>query len=284
MARASKDCIFCGRHPTTREHIWADWLRNYISKDMQNHVASRAIIRADQSIETNQKLIGGDPRSRQLQIVCEPCNNRWMSKLQNDAKSTLIPLIQGKTFALSGARQRITAAWSAMSVICAEYLQPDRAAISVVDRRWLFMHLRPSERFRIWIGDYERDHWPPHWAHSTLRITEFSAQQEATQAWAVHPDGTPRPNTQTTVFVVGRLYILAFTCPFSELLHSRTITNLMTDKLVQIWPPRHGYIGWPPRFTLKDKDADDLAGAILRKLDQARGVPVLENLPSGAPA
>jgi hypothetical protein len=190
MARASKYCIFCGRHPTTREHIWADWLAQYVPKTMQKHSSATSTINADRSVSKNSKVWGGDPRSRRLQIVCRPCNNHWMSDLQKAAKPILISMIAGKStkpVVLNLQRQKVLAAWCAMSVICAEYFYPNRAAISVTDRRWLYTTKTAPNDFRIWIGDYERKEWAPFWGHFSLRISEH----EGEQVWAIHPDGTP---------------------------------------------------------------------------------------------
>ena len=267
MARISKYCIFCGKAPTTREHIWADWLSQYIPKTMPNHNSASTMVNADRSVDKISKVWGGDPRSRRLQIVCAPCNNGWMSSLQSAVKPTLVPLISGKSINLTLQRQKILAAWSAMSVICAEYFYPKSAAISVTDRRWLYKtHTAPND-FRIWIGDFDRKEWRPHWGHSSLRIS--AAEYEAPQGWTTHPDGTPRVNTQTTVFVVGRLFILAYSCPFSEILHAEKIVDAVDSRLSQIWPPRHSFLLWPPADTLSDRSADNLAGSIFSRLDEA---------------
>jgi hypothetical protein len=267
MARTSKYCIFCGKAPTTREHIWADWLTQYIPKIMPKHNSTSTMVNADRGMDKVSKVWGGDPRSRRLQIVCGPCNNGWMSSLQTAAKPTLIPLITGKSINLTLERQKILAAWSAMSVICAEYFYPKSAAVSVTNRRWLYQtHTAPND-FRIWIGDFDRKEWLPHWGHSSLRIS--ASEHEGPQGWTVHPDGTPRVNTQTTVFVVGRLFILSYSCPFPEILHAEKIVDAVDSRLSQIWQPRHSFLLWPPADTLSDRSADNLAGSIFSRLDEA---------------
>ena len=267
MARASKYCIFCGDTPTTREHIWADWLAQYIPKTMPNYVAAQTFLNADRTIEKTEKLWGGDPRGRRLQIVCRSCNNHWMSELQKAVKPILIPLIAGKSISLTPPRQATLAAWRAMTTICAEYFYPKNAAVSVIDRRWLFRTHTAPNSFRIWIGDFERKEWKPYWGHSTLRISP--TEHEGTQGWAIHPDGTPRSNTQTTMFVIGRLYVMVYSCPFPEILNSQTIVRQVDSRLTQIWPPRYSIVLWPPTDTLNDREADRLAGAIFGRLDEA---------------
>ena len=162
--------------------------------------------------------------------------------------------------------QRTLAAWAAMTMMCAEYLYPHRATTSVTDRRWLFKHKLAPQNFRIWIGDYDRKDWPGHWVHNSMRITEH----EGIQGWTVHPDGTPRSNTQTVTFVVGRLFIHLFSCPFREILEARRLVQPIEDRLIQIWWPRHSFLTWPPASPLIDAEADRLTMAIFAGLDEAR--------------
>jgi hypothetical protein len=268
MARTSKYCIFCGQQPTTREHIWADWLGQYIAKTMPNYGSAMSIINHDRSVQQTSRLWGGDPHGRRLQIVCRCCNNHWMSDLQKAAKPLLIPLITGESknpIILNPERQKTLAAWAAMSVICAEYFYPERAAVSVTDRRWLFNTRTAPNNFRVWIGDYKRHKWKPVWAHSSLRISNH----EGIYAWTVHPDGTPRSNTQMTTFVVGRLFIHAYSCPFPEILNAEKAVRTVDDRLSQIWPPRYSFLTAPLTDTINDREADRLTGAIFGQLDMA---------------
>jgi hypothetical protein len=147
MARASKDCIFCGRSPTTSEHIWAKWLRKHIAMPLLSHSAAASILNPDRTVTIDRRRWGGDPRQRGLQVVCKRCNETWMSSLQEAAKPVLVPLIEGRRCVLAEDRQRAVAAWAAMAITCAEYFQPQRTAVSVVARRFslgssLTSHLR----------------------------------------------------------------------------------------------------------------------------------------------
>lgn len=267
MARASRYCIFCGNSPTTKEHIWADWLGDYIPKTILNYSATQTRLNADRTIVTTKRRWAGDPRGRRLQIVCGPCNNRWMSRLQEAAKPILVPLLSGKAVHLSQSHQATLAAWCAMATICAEYFYPETAAVSVTQRRWLFNTHTAPDGFRIWIGDFKRNEWKPHWGHSSLRISE--TEHEGMQGWALRPDGSPRPNTQTTMFIVGRLFIIVFSCPFPEILNMQDIVWPVDTRLSQIWPPRYSFLTWPPADTLDDMDAALLSQAIFSALSSA---------------
>ncbi len=255
-------CIFCGGQPLTREHIWANWFRAYLPRTLPFYHSGRIVLNEDNTQTHSSKKIAGDPKSRKLRIVCNKCNNDWMSELQRATKPILIKLLHRQQISLTELRQRQLATWVAMTVICAEYLQPASVSIPVTARRWLFTKRTPPDNMRIWIGAFERQNWKADWAHNSLRIS----QNEGRYAWTVNPDGTPRPNTQTTTYVAGKLYIHAFTCPFPEILHSSKLTGPVDRALVQIWPIRHSFIAW--RFPiLSDRQADLLAAHIFRSLD-----------------
>ena len=255
-------CIFCGGSPLTREHIWANWFRAYLPRTRPFYHSGRIVLNEDKTQTQSSKKIAGDPKSRKLRIVCNKCNNEWMSDLQNATKPILIPLLHRQQITLSEPRQRQLATWVAMTVICAEYLQPASVSIPVTARRWLFTNRTPPDNMRIWIGNFDRRNWKADWAHNSLRISE----NEGRYPWTVNPDGTPRPNTQTTTYVTGKLYIHAFTCPFPEILYSTKLTGPVDRALVQIWPIKHRFIAWQlPVVT--DRQADTLAAHIFRSLD-----------------
>jgi hypothetical protein len=128
-----------------------------------------------------------------------------MSNLQNATKPILIPLLRGRQITLSKPQQPQLATWVAMTVICAEYLQPASVAMPVTGRRWLFTNRTPPANMRIWIGNVDRQNWKADWAHNSLRISD----NEWCHPGSVNLDGTPRPNTQTTTYVAGKLYIHA---------------------------------------------------------------------------
>jgi hypothetical protein len=152
-------CIFCGGRPLTREHIWPDWLRAHLPRSLSFYHSGRIILNEDNTQTHSSKKISGDPKSRKLRIVCNKCNNEWMSDLQNATKPILIPLLLSQQITLSEPRQRQLATWVAMTVICAEYIQPASVSIPVTARRWLFTNRTPPENMRIWIGNFDRQNW-----------------------------------------------------------------------------------------------------------------------------
>jgi hypothetical protein len=115
-----RECIFCKAHGMTYEHVWPDWLSQYVPKNLPRHSSFTAEIFRDRT-DSNVKTWSGDPRRRRVPVVCERCNTGWMSELQQAAKPRLLPLLEGRTAFLRPYDQKVIAAWSAMCIMTAEY-------------------------------------------------------------------------------------------------------------------------------------------------------------------
>ena len=118
-AKGRASCIYCGSyHPMSDEHIWADWLREYIPRNMPRHKFVSAVVYPD-TAKNSYKVTRreGDPHSRKLKIACQPCNSGWMSQLQTNAKPYLVPMLQGMKTGLYRNGQTAIAAWITMFVM-----------------------------------------------------------------------------------------------------------------------------------------------------------------------
>jgi hypothetical protein len=78
--------------------------------------------------------------------------------------------------------------------------------------------------------------------------------------------GLPRPNTQTTAFVVGQLYIFAASS-VTDVFDRWEAPGEGGAKLAQIWPIRRNIVAWPTK-TLSDRDADQIAGSFFLAVEE----------------
>jgi hypothetical protein len=138
-------------------------------------------------------------------------------------------------------------------------------AIPFADRDYLRLYREVPENWRIWIGRYLRGRWKGYWAHHSLPITEYITQPPNT--------APPPPNTQTTTFIVGQLYIHAFSSAMPNIVNIRRLSGLSGilgqagRVLAQVHPPVETFIAWPTEDIL-DITADQLARLIFQKLHQ----------------
>src|SRR6266478_112392 len=176
--RPPRKCIFCGKPGMSNEDVWGRWLRPYVRADMRkHHFYAERINRPGEPNTASARLRAGDPLHSKVRVVCETCNNGWMSMIQERAKPILIPLIQGKATILGIEAQQTVASWCAMATMTGEFLDkdpvPGTIAVSQAEREWLWKNgIPPLEGWRIWITRYQRHKWPGRWVHLVVPILE----------------------------------------------------------------------------------------------------------------
>jgi hypothetical protein len=259
MARPQRYCIFCGKPGLTHEHVWADWLKKYVPKDMTEHTEHFAVVGPTHS-EPRRKKVSGDLQSRRLRVVCANCNSGWMSRLQAAVKPYLLPMILGEVTAFDVKGQDILSSWITMFVIVAEHFNTDTVT-TTQQLRSTFMSTgrAPAENWKIWIGDFERKNWKGQLVHFAVPLSSPDIDPE-TMA-----NGLPRPNTQTMTFVVGRL-IVHVASSVTDIFENLRLAR--ADLLAQICPVSRNTIGWPPKNRVSDRDADFIASHFHRRSDE----------------
>jgi hypothetical protein len=90
----AKSCLFCPSTKLTKEHLWPDWLVTEFKRlappkrgrytGTHQSPDGRIIKFQSANIEAKKRL------------VCQPCNNEWMSDIEGAAIQTLRPLIRNQ--------------------------------------------------------------------------------------------------------------------------------------------------------------------------------------------
>jgi hypothetical protein len=251
-----RKCIFCDQSKKlTKEHLWSKWTRQLVSHDILKHEYADHIFKVD-GVDRNVRTYGWDPRNSTIKSVCHECNNGWMSSLDGAGKPILSLLIKGEAASLDADSQKLIATWVAMKTMVGEFFDPVKAAIPLSERQFLRDRRQPPDNWIIWIGNYTRDKWAGEWVHTAIGIDS---------AEGIARRDTKIPNTQTTTFVVGKLYAHIFSSEIPDIIAGITLGKIGLEKLAQIWPVRESFIGWPTN-ALGDVDADAIAMSIFLSL------------------
>jgi hypothetical protein len=250
MPKPQRFCIFCGGTPLSREHIWANWLRGHVPRDMTSYTQS-FLTHTETDVRGSRKKVSGDPRGRKLRVVCRPCNNNWMSQLQERSKDVLLPLIEGKNTKLRKTHQELLASWATMFTMVAEQLNPERAVIPKEDRFAFKNSEKPLTNWKIWIGKYNRGNWPGHFVHNILPV--YLEEDVA----HTPPELLTKSNTQESTFVVGKLLFYTFSSTLPHVTSTWT-PDPTREYLFQIWPSEQAIARWPLP-ALDDELADIVA-------------------------
>jgi hypothetical protein len=75
----SDSCVFCGRTPVTREHLWPDWLRR--EAGLREGFEFRIEQDAD-GVQTRDITFTTPPFTQVARAVCANCNGGWMSEIE----------------------------------------------------------------------------------------------------------------------------------------------------------------------------------------------------------
>jgi hypothetical protein len=144
-----------------------------------------------------------------------------------------------------------------MFVMVAEFLDKTgtRVAISSKDRLFLKANLAAPPSMKIWIGYYERDKWLGVWFHATFPISDEDHVPQRSSL------GVDFPNTQTTTFVIGKLYIHVLSSDIAGIVRKNEIVGDGRKLLYRIHPFRRSALTWPPSLRMSDQDADAIASA-----------------------
>jgi hypothetical protein len=220
--------------------MWADWLRNYIPRELSGHAVSFTKYHADR-VERALERRAGDPHSRRIKCVCRTCNNGWMSHLQEMAKPYIVPLLHGTAIAPGKTSQKILATWITMMVMVAEHLIRELVAIPPYERDWFRLNLQPPPTWRIWLGH----HAATHHALFSHNVVSFATEEEIQRLGLAA--GEPS-NTQTSTILLGKhllIYVMSSSVAFN-IIGNWQIPSQFAASLVEIWPFKHQFAAWPP--------------------------------------
>lgn len=245
VARQPRLCVFCGGAvKMTNEHVWGRWLKQYVKQDMRKHSLGVSVVnRLGIPNEESSYIRAGDPLGSKVKVVCETCNNTWLSGIQDTAKPYLLPLIKGEPTVLGHDGQHVVATWATMATMTAEFLLRDPVdRVVTQSERTVFMDTRaPNSDWRIWLGRYRRVRWLGQWVHTSIPVFDAAEVAKAEAA------GRPQCNMQTSTFVVGELYVHVFSGAHADFVrdwHWKTAPRARA-MLAPLWPPRHDFIAWP---------------------------------------
>jgi hypothetical protein len=115
-------CIFCGRTPTTKEHIFSEWIHKHLGQRGHNVAYKRISVQhLDRSDFIRDIRFPGQIRDWQIKCVCgndpKSCNNGWMRQLEEAADPVMTPLILGQSATLSPEDQKIIASWAVLKAV-----------------------------------------------------------------------------------------------------------------------------------------------------------------------
>lgn len=242
IARAIRQCIFCGGSPLTKEHIIPEWLSRLVIPPVGPVYISESRRVRDQYETTPPR---SRARSRILDVigkqVCSACNTGWMSDLEAATQTILTPVARGVPagirIPIQAHAQRTIARWAVKTAVLLQYRQspPERADPQLLQR--IQAKPTPPPNAAVWIGEYAGSSM----GRGSLR-TVFLRQPNSASNYA-----------EVKVFTLGvghlALQAAIANAPGSITIQAR---EELQSYFTAIFPGNGQVIYWPPLLPLDD--------------------------------
>jgi len=228
------------------QHLLPDWLQKVLPSD-ELVITTRRVGRGEE--KEYEKL----PFREKTEVVCDPCNTRWMGDLENEAKPFLIPPIIRQPCRVDSTAQILMAKWALMTTLVFQAHRPASRIAPPAHYSYLRRLGVPSRQITIWLGSHVRARDDPVnsvYAHEPLALEPLDDEAEISQG-------------------MGYLSFLAVGgISFTLVGHSyRNQTEITCDRgiaeaLIQVWPVQNAAINWPPPLMMDRDLMDALPGSM----------------------
>ncbi|MEV3928641.1 hypothetical protein [Streptomyces sp. NPDC049944] len=227
-------CVFCGGSPVTNEHVFPQWLNQYLPPGRQRTEQARY---GAGSFDKTRESTGLDFKVKK---VCAPCNNGWMSQLETSSKDSLDPLITQQGLPLISLRQqRQIALWATKTAMMADQVQIQPLLPSHQLQR-MHTHRAIPGGTRVWLGSC-RDRNPTVTSH-TVRVDLTGASTPD----ALQPVGFFCP------MKIGHLCIYVYFPAVDVVIQHAPEFH---SSVARIWPRRSSDLPWPPPVQPRNGEA-----------------------------
>lgn len=266
-----RQCIFCNEYTRmSREHIWPAWFgRMLLKTGKEKHMFGSVTEQNFDQISDDTFERAGHLTSIKLRVVCENCNNTWMSVLEAEVKPLLVDLVNTNQIVLDADKQELLSRWIVLKVITGEHAnkKQDIHVTPIVERLRFRSNAEIPPYYWVYIGQQVSDHESA-WARQSWTMA-FSIDGPKPKL-----DGLTR-NCQTVSFLFGPLMAFVLTVRLDEF----DVNNFFQfGPLDQIWPITNENISWPPKRPLTRNEMRKIAW-ISDELKQGPNIKYVQELP-----
>lgn len=159
-------CVFCGAPGSlSAEHVFPRWIVQHINPTItatKNGRYGHNILDKDGVKRAGKLSRPGDWKSISLRILCQKCNNGWLSKIQQDASLVIPPFLRGKFAALSDHNILIINRWIMNLAMVCDFTDSDVGTIPEFHRKIFIRRKVVPPDWLIFIGRFGRPELAPH--------------------------------------------------------------------------------------------------------------------------
>jgi hypothetical protein len=237
-----RKCAFCSTDAVKRggEHIWDDWLNRALPSERFR--VKQRLSHRDAFKEYDRKVI-----KEKLPVVCEKCNNTWMSDLTGRVKDHFQDaIINGTSLSFAVRDTALLAAFAFMKAVVADHaIQKDYPCFTRTDRERFRESLTIPSGVQMWIAAYQG-------------VKRYSGRC----CNAILTPNEPSPfygiEFYSFTYVVGQLALQVHAARWKHI-HRRIIPlpvinphDQWRPAAIRFWPSDGSTFSWPPSKYLGD--------------------------------
>jgi hypothetical protein len=222
-------CIFCNNESGSEEHLWAAWM---------HRLMKFGPLKVQEG--NDPETIEADPE-KTINTVCHPCNNTWMSQLEEKNIPSLRPMMQNQPTTIDPGRQRLLTEWAVKTAMVLDSIKPgigNEKFYTDAERLNMRLTRKIPERTRIWLG----------------AMTEPHLGSFGTDLAIFGNNGTVRIGTGiATTIVVGHFAIQVVTEHIFPQFAAENVTEVQPragdweNMLIELYPKKQKKVEWPPK-------------------------------------
>jgi hypothetical protein len=259
MAKLQKKCVFCRGFGMSKEHFWPDWLGDHIKTTINDKHTTEVLsgqVKRPPTLKKKKERMG-NLITVKFRVVCEKCNNGWMSQLEERIKPILVAIIEGEDFTLGKASLSDLARWVVMKVIVLEQSEENTQVTPESDRIGFCNGLMPKY-FNVFMGRQDSSH-----SSGILRQSITIGLPE---------EGLPKlngmkRNTQTVSFILGPIFFYVITCRLDNF---DLCEKLNIHPLKKIFPDTPEILNWSSLEIAKSLKINKLAWVLEELTNSSR--------------
>jgi hypothetical protein len=246
----ARQCTFCSNQARSREDVYPKWLLQKIGN--VGPILHRMV--GVPHTELSSPVI-------KAKVVCEQCNNGWMSDLENETKLIMSPLVADLAVTISEGEQKVLARWTVKTAMMldAACRRGRELCHAQASRERLRTHKEVPRLTAIWLGRFFR-----HELFSRGGRGWFTINEIPKAAYAC-----------ITTFIFGHLVIQSMTIHAGAEYTEENFPRIRASDgpwnatLVQIWP-NTGAVNWPPAQFFVSRGSHSIGRLINRWLPMNR--------------
>ncbi len=238
-------CVFCGVEGDLSEE---DLIPKWANVILRRLAGGNDVLYSTRQVDVANEgaVLGSVSRRRQsysavkLPKFCEQCNNTWMSRIENDAKPLVEPMIYGQRVGFTGRDLHALAKWLVLKTLVADLIDHGYPTAGDEEFQWFYEHMDVPEGFVARVGYFD---------HSKQDVCFFNLEPlTAGQNLAGLKTGDPVALQFSLSF--GPAWFQALLIRRAAADYPRFVNDCPNPYWTQLWPPRSN-VNWPPPLRFK---------------------------------